>query len=70
MTVVRTGWPDSRHVKPHRERQVMTDNENGRREPSQRDNGGALLELALLTAIIALVIVAIIGLTTKSFLPS
>ena len=48
----------------------MTDNDDHRREPSRQVNGGALLELALVTAIVALVIVAIIGLVTKNFLPS
>jgi hypothetical protein len=48
----------------------MTNNDDHRRQPSERDNGGALLELALVTAIVALVIVAIIGLVTKNFLPA
>jgi hypothetical protein len=48
----------------------MHGNDDQRREPAHRDNGGALLELALVTAIVALVIVAIIGLVTKNFLPS
>jgi hypothetical protein len=48
----------------------MTVNDDHPREQSQQDKGGALLELALVTAIIALVIVAIIGLATKSFIPA
>jgi hypothetical protein len=62
----------ARHENPIHlaERQIMKVNDEHRRKPSRRDNGGVLLELALVTAIIALVIVALIGVVTKNYLPS